>query len=266
MLRVSNWLGLLLTSFLVATVAAQELNWPQWRGPDRTDLSQETGLLKEWPKGGPPRVWLFQDCGLGYSGPSIVGQRLFIMGAREGKEQLICLDVDTSKEIWAADMGELYENNWGDGPRGTPTVDGEMVYALGANGDLVGAKVADGSIVWKARMQDFGGQVPEWGYAESPLVDGDQVVCTPGRNQGAIVALNKLTGEMVWQSEEFNDGAQYASLVIADYQGTRQYVQLTQQSVASVDAKTGDVVVACRLAGRTPPSYRPRSTTTVMSM
>ncbi len=252
MLRVSIRLGFLLTFCLLATAAAQELNWPQWRGPDRTDLSQEKGLLKEWPKGGPPRVWLFKDCGLGYSGPSIVGQRLFIMGARKGKEQLICLDVDTSKELWSAKMSdEVYENNWGDGPRGTPTVDGEMVYALGASGDLVCAQVADGTIVWKARMQDFGGQVPEWGYAESPLVDGDQVVCTPGRSQGAIVALNKLTGEMIWQSEDFNDGAQYASLVIADYQGTRQYVQLTQQSVASVAAKTGELLWRTEWPGKT---------------
>jgi outer membrane protein assembly factor BamB len=173
------------------------------------------------------------------------------MGARNGVEQLICLDVNSGKELWSTDLGAVFENNWGDGPRGTPTVDGDRVYALSGEGDLVCARINDGSVAWKANMSDFGGSIPEWGYAESPLIDGQKVVCTPGGAQGAVVALNKLTGEKIWQSADFTDEAQYASLVIADHPNARQYVQLTMKSVAGVEAATGKLLWRVDWPGRT---------------
>ena len=115
---------------LAPVLQAGDANWPQWRGPDRDDVSQETGLLQDWPKSGPPHVWMVRECGLGYSGPAIVGDQLFLLGARQGEEQLICLQVSDGKEIWATRVGSILENAWGDGPRSTPTVDGDRVYAL----------------------------------------------------------------------------------------------------------------------------------------
>jgi outer membrane protein assembly factor BamB len=226
-------------------------DWPQWRGPNRTDVSSETGLLQEWPKTGPRRVWLFTDAGLGYSGFAIVEGRLYTLGARKGAEQLLALDAAAGKELWAADAGPMLDNNWGNGPRGTPAVEGGRVYALSARGHLICAQAADGKVLWKKTMEEFGGQVPDWGYTESVLVDGDKVVCTPGGSRGAILALNKMTGEPVWQSKEFKDGAQYASLIAADHNGARQLIQLTQKSVVGVDAKDGKLLWRTDWSGRT---------------
>src|SRR6266404_1169915 len=138
-LLFASSLGFFLNSLLVA--AAHD--WPQWRGPDRTDVSKETGLLKQWPAEGPKRVWLFKNAGNGYSGPAIVGGKLFTMGTRDDNEILLALDADTGKELWTAKIGSILNNNWGDGPRGTPTVDGERVYAMGGQGILICASVAD---------------------------------------------------------------------------------------------------------------------------
>ncbi len=183
--------------------------WLRWRGADISDHSPDKGLLKQWPAGGPQQLWVYRDAGLGYSGPAISGGKLFTMGARDAAIFLIALDAGTGKETWSKQIGVYFKNNWGDGPRGTPTVDGDRVYALGARGKLVCVKTDDGSILWEADMvKDLGGKVPGWGYCESPLVDGDQVICTPGGGKGAIAALDKMTGKKIWQSGEVKDGAQ----------------------------------------------------------
>jgi hypothetical protein len=187
--------------------AGGQADWPQWRGPNRDDISTETGLLKSWPEGGPRRVWLFEDCGLGYAGPAVVGDRLYIMGARDGTEYLLAINVENGREQWAAPIGELYENDWGGGPRGTPTVDGELVYALGGQGNLICARVSNGDVVWSKSMQDLGGTTPNWGYCESPLVYENKLFCTPGGDQGSLAALDKQTGQVLWQSSELKSGA-----------------------------------------------------------
>lgn len=240
----------LLTATALAA-AALASDWPQWRGPNRTDVSKETGLLKSWPAGGPKRVWLYENGGNGYSGPAIAKGKLFTIGTRDGSEVVIALDANTGKELWTAALGGILDNGWGGGPRGTPTVDGDKVYALSGRGDLACVNVGDGKVVWKASMKTFGGKTPGWGYTESVLVDGDQVVCTPGGQQGAIVALNKKTGELIWQSKEFTDGAQYSSLVPARINGTAQYVQLTMQSIVGVAAKDGKMLWKSPFPGRT---------------
>lgn len=225
--------------------------WPQWRGPDRTDVSRETGLLKSWPEGGPARIWLFEDAGMGYSGFSVVDGKLLTMGTRDGKEVLLSLDAQTGKELWATPLAEKLENKWGDGPRGTPTVEGDRVYALGGQGALICAKVADGSALWRATMQNLGGKTPGWGYTESVLVDGDRVICTPGGDQGAMAALDKRTGEVIWRSKEFTDPAQYASPIVFDFNGERQYAQLTMKTLAGISAKDGALLWRADWPGRT---------------
>src|SRR5688572_13745138 len=198
---------LLFTSGLPAV----DYSWPQWRGPDRTDVSQETGLLKEWPKDGPQRLWLFEDAGLGYSSFSIANGKLFTMGAREDTEFLICLDPNTGTELWSARIGSRLLQDRGDGPRGTPTVDGDMVFALGGQGTLVGVAVENGEVRWHKTMSSLGGNKPKWGYCESVLIDGPRVICTPGGKDGAIVSLNKSDGEVIWQATDVSDRAEYSS-------------------------------------------------------
>jgi outer membrane protein assembly factor BamB len=235
---------------LPATVRSAD--WPQWRGPDRTDVSAETGLLKSWPEKGPKRLWSFDKAGNGYSGFSVVGGRLYTMGTRDAKEVVLALDVEKGTEVWASPIGPALENDWGDGPRGTPTADGDFIYALSGAGNVVCLKAAKGEKVWeKDLVKDLGGKVPHWGYAESVLVDGSKVICTPGGKKGALAALDKKTGEVVWRSTEFTDGAQYSSLIAADLNGTRQYVQLTMESIAGVAAEDGKLLWKTRWPGST---------------
>lgn len=231
---------LLIVGFALQNTYA--VDWPQFRGPDRNGVSAETDLLEEWPASGPKQVWLSRDVGLGYSGPAVVGGKIFIMGAKKNKEYLFCLDEKSGETLWSTSMGSKFESPWGDGPRGTPTVDGDRVYAMSAQGLLVCASVGDGKVKWKKTMKSLGGVIQKWGYTESVLVDGDLVLCTPGGEKGTVVALNKLTGKRVWQSEDWQDVAQYASIVPAEIQGVKQYVQLTQQQFSGIAAEDGSVL------------------------
>lgn len=224
------------------TLTASAADWPQWRGPDRTDISKETGLLKTWPEGGPKRLWLFENAGLGYSGPAIAKGKLFTLGTRDGNEMLLVLDANTGKELWTAKLGNVLKNQWGDGPRGTPTVDGDRVYALSGPGDLVCLSATDGKVLWQTNLTALGGKVPGWGYCESVLVDGNQVVCTPGGSKGALAAFDKMTGKLNWQSAEFTDGAHYSSMMPAEINGTRQYVQLVEKNFVGISAQDGKLL------------------------
>ena len=142
-------------------------DWPQWRGPERDGISRETGLLQAWPSAGPKRVWLSRDIGLGYSAPVVAKGRLFIMGTEGGKEKLFAKEAKSGKTLWTAALGGVLSNNWGDGPRGAATVDGDRVFALGAKGGLICANAKDGKVHWRVELgKDLGGKVPNWGYTE----------------------------------------------------------------------------------------------------
>ena len=227
-------------------------DWQQWRGPNRDGISRETGLLQAWPSAGPERVWLSRDIGIGYSAPVVARGRLFVLGTKDGKEQLFAKEVKGGKTLWTAPMGGILSNNWGDGPRGAAAVDGDKVYALGAKGGLICANVGDGKVNWRVEMvKDLGGKVPGWGYTESVLVDGDYVICTPGGKRGALAAIDKKTGEVIWRSSDWTDGAQYASVVPAELNGQRQFIQLTQKTLAGVSARDGSVLWRNAWSGRT---------------
>ncbi|MGB0580606.1 MAG: PQQ-binding-like beta-propeller repeat protein [Limisphaerales bacterium] len=231
--------------------SADAADWPRWRGTDHTDHCQETGLLKSWPANGPKQSWVNKNAGLGYASYSIVDGVLYTMGLRGESEQLIALNVSNGKELFAANVGGRYKNGWGDGPRSTPTIDGNRVYAMGGHGDLICADKKNGRVIWKASMARLGGKRPNWGYCESVLIDDGKVICTPGGPQGAMAALDKNTGRVIWQSEQWTDGAQYSSVVPATIQGRTQYVQLTQKSLVGIDAKNGDVIWKSPWQGRT---------------
>jgi outer membrane protein assembly factor BamB len=227
----------------VSPLAIAEGPWPQWRGANRDDISTETGLIQDIPEGGPPRLWLFENCGTGYSGPAIVGDKLYILGGRNGNDLLLCLDVATGKELWASEpLGKMLVNDWGDGPRSTPTVDGEHIYAMASEGNFVCLNKADGAIVWTKAMQDLGGKIPTWGYSESPLVRDGKVYCTPGGEHGAIAALDKNTGEVLWQSKGLADPAHYSSIVPMDRDGKAILVQLLMKELVGVDPEDGRAI------------------------
>jgi hypothetical protein len=234
----------LLGTFTTAVVAATG-DWPQWRGPDRNGVSQETGLLKKWPAGGPPLAWKATGLGSGYATVAVAGQRIFTTGDKNGSGYLIALNRADGKPLWTTQIGKAGASGWGgfEGPRGTPTVDGELIFTIGQWGELVCVDAATGKEQWRKDFTtDFGGGRPEWGYSESPLIDGDKVVFTPGGSRGAVVALNKKTGALVWQSKDFKDPAHYASLIIAEIGGVRQYIQLTEASVAGLAAADGQLL------------------------
>jgi outer membrane protein assembly factor BamB len=224
-------------------LCALAADWPQWRGPERTGISKETGLLQEWPKDGPKLLWESKEIGGGYSTPSVVGDRIYLMGDKDGKEFVLALNAADGKAVWTAPVGNVGKNRGPQypGARSTPTVDGELLYALGSDGDLVCVETATGKERWrKSFSKDFAGAPGMWAYSESPLVDGDVLVCTPGGVKATMVGLNKKTGDAVWQSAMEDAGqAAYSSPIVIQTGPVKQYVQMLQKGLVGVDAKTG---------------------------
>ena len=219
----------------------QAADWPLFRGAARDDISTETGLLKTWPEGGPALAWKASGIGGGFSGVSVSEGRVFTMGEDPSSSLLFALDEATGKQLWSAKVGPIGGGSGYPGHRCTPTADGNLVFAFGQFGDLVCVDSATGKEVWRKNLEkDFpGSKVPRFGFSESPLVDGDKLIFTPGGPSGCIAALNKKTGEVLWRSADLPDNAAYSSLVVATIAGVRQYVQFTEASVAGVSAVDG---------------------------
>jgi outer membrane protein assembly factor BamB len=212
--------------------------WPQWRGSNRDGLSKETGLLKQWPADGPPLAWKAAGAGRGYSSMSISKGRLYTLGLRGEREFLVAFDVKTGKEVWATAYGGGFRNDRGDGPRGTPTVDGDRVYALGGNGDLSAFEAAGGKLVWTMNvLQKFGGTNITWGISESPLVVGEKLLVNAGGPGAGIVALNKKDGSLIWKSQ--SDRAGYSSAIPVAVGGKTQVVFFTSTRGLGLDLETG---------------------------
>ncbi len=229
---------MLLLSMASVSFAQSNANWPQWRGPNRDGISKETGLLKQWPAEGPPLAWKAAGAGRGYSSFSLANGRLFTMGLRGEREFVIAFDVATGKEAWATAHGTAFRNDRGDGPRGTPTVDGERVYALGGSGDLSALNARTGQVVWtKNILKEFGGRNITWGISESPLVVGDKLLVNPGGPGASIVALNKSDGSVIWKSQ--SDKAGYSSAIPVQVNGGTQVVFFTHERAVGLDLKDG---------------------------
>ncbi len=208
-------------------------DWPQWRGPKRDGVSQEKGLLAKWPDAGPKLAWKFDKAGLGFSSFAIRDGKLYTLGSRGDEEIVLALDAANGAELWTAKIGPIFTykaNNWGDGPRSTPTLDGNLLFVLGGQGEFVCVDlVKNGAEVWRKNLiKDLDGVVmSDWGYTESPLVDGDRVVVTPGGKSGLMAALDKKTGAPIWRSTAVTHKAPYSSMVAAEINGTRQYIQFS---------------------------------------
>jgi outer membrane protein assembly factor BamB len=212
--------------------------WPQWRGPNRDGVSKETGLLKQWPESGPPLAWKATGAGRGYSSMSVSKGRLYTMGLRGEREFVIAFDFKTGKEVWATPHGAPFRNDRGDGPRGTPTVDGDRVYALGGSGDLTALDAATGKVVWTMNvLQKFGGANITWGISESPLVVGEKLLVNAGGPGAGVVALNKKDGSLIWKSQ--SDRAGYSSAIPVVVNGKTQVVFFTSTRGLGLDLETG---------------------------
>jgi outer membrane protein assembly factor BamB len=211
-------------------------DWPQWRGPNRDGKSAETGLLKQWPAGGPPLAWRATGAGEGYSSFAVANGRLYTLGARKGTEYLIAYDAAGGKRLWETANGRQFENDRGSGPRATPTVDGDRIYAFGASGDLSAVDAASGKPIWKVNvLSEFGGSNINWGLSESPLVLSDRILVNAG---GPIVALKKTDGSQIWKSEGLGP-AGYSSAVLHEAGGIREAIYFTHTGVIGVDVNSG---------------------------
>lgn len=228
-----------LTTFAALAPAA---DWPQWRGPDRTGVSQEKGLLQEWPEGGPKLAWKAEQFGTGYSSPVVVKGVVYTQTTRDGVEYAVALTEADGKEKWATEIGKVGKNNGPQypGTRSTPTVDGDHLYCLASDGELNCLTTA-GKVVWHKNLaKDFDGKVGNWAYTESVLVDGDAVVCTPGGETATLAKLKKTTGEVIWKAAvPGGDVADYASIMPVTVNGKKEYVQYMRKAAVGVDAETG---------------------------
>ena len=237
------WLFLL--TFLLPAEALRADDWAQWRGQHRDGISPETGLLKEWPKQGPKLLWEVKELGSGYSTPAVVGQRIYVLGNDGLENEFVqALAVSDGKRVWSARLGKV--GNPEQQPkfaaaRSTPTVEGEFLYALGSDGDLACVAIGTGKVLWHKNLRNaFGGKPGIWAYSESPLLDGDKLVCTPGGSDATLVVLNKKTGELLRKcAVPGGDPAAYSSAIIVEGAGLKQYVQVLQGGLVGVDAQSG---------------------------
>jgi len=246
MLNKRRLLQFVLVAGLSANAAGQSApssDWPQWHGPDRSNVSRETGLLKQWPASGPPALWSVPGIGAGYGSVAIKDDRIFVQGSAGGRSVVYALNRADGKGLWSKALGPVGSNDKGSGPRSTPTVDGDRVYVLTENGDLACLKAQDGAALWQRNiLKDFRGRNIVWLLSESPLVDGDHVVVTPGGAGAGMVALDKMSGQTVWAAKELSDEAGYASAIVADVQGVRTIMTLTGEAGVGVRAADGKLM------------------------
>jgi outer membrane protein assembly factor BamB len=230
--------SVLIASALAAAALQAQPEWHQWRGANRDGHSQEKGLLQSWPEGGPKQVFAVGGVGRGYSSFSAAADRLFTLGATDEEERVIALDARTGLVLWRFANGPVFRNDRGDGPRGTPTVDGDRVFALGGNGRLAALDAATGKAVWQVDLLDeFRARNITWGISESPLVVDGKVLVNPGGRGASVAALDRDTGRVVWKTGD--DRAGYSSAILADAGDTRQAIFFTDARALGVDLRDG---------------------------
>ena len=240
-----------LLSVLAATptlsLAGEEADWPQWRGPNRDGHAAPQELLGEWPETGPAPRWEFQQAGRGYSSVAVADGLLYTMGSRGGACFALCIDVETGETVWESEVSRAstdddYMHGWGGGPRSTPTVDGDQVFVLTDIGVLASLGRNDGDLQWKIDLvNDLGGSIPRWGYSESVLVDGDRVVVTPG-GEKFLMAVDRNRGEPVWHSRGFDEGAQYVSVIKGTVGSVSFYLTAAPSGLVAFDTETGQLL------------------------
>lgn len=243
-----NLFGLVIVLAAVLPLAADD--WTGFRGPDRSGVSKEKGLLEKWPEKGPKLAWKSDKAGRGYAGMAVVKGVVYVMGAIDKEEYAIALD-DKGKLKWQTKLGPVLDfnsNSWSHGPNSTPTIDGDLVYCLGSKGVLM-CLDKDGKEQWKKDLpKDFAGLVDDrfggepkfgWGYCWSPLVDGDLLFIVPGGPKGTFAALDKKTGKEKWRSAAIKEVATYSTPALATIAGVKQLVYVYKKGVMGVSAADG---------------------------
>lgn len=237
----------------VASVAQGE-DWLGWRGPDRANRSTETELFASWGSSGPKLNWMAEGIGAGYASVSVSGERIYTTGNFDDGQSAVAIDAANGAVLWRQPITKGVPQHSYEGSRTTPTIDGDRLYVVSSDGRIVCLRAEDGTEVWSRDFKDWDGELMSgWGFSESPLVDGDQVVCTPGGKRGMMVSLNKMNGEEVWaatlessdydsNASELKDGAGYASVVVSNGGGVKQYVQFVGRGLIGVRASDGDLL------------------------
>ena len=237
---------MMVTMLVMTGMSVMAQDWAQWRGPNREGIFKGANLNLDWTAKKPALLWTFRQAGSGFTAPTIIGTTLYCQGADDTNDFAFALDTQTGKEKWRQNLGELHKSyqNRGDGPRGSVTVDGDKLYLVRGGGQVHCLMAADGKKVWEKDLaKDFGGKVMGgWGFSESPLIDGNLVICTPGGSQGTMVAFDKNTGDVAWVCKEWTDDTGYSSAIIAEVGGIRQYIQQSSKGVAGVSAKDGKLL------------------------
>ena len=220
--------------------------WPQWRGPIRDNVSHEEGLLQVWPEGGPPLEWQVEGIGQGIASVSIADARIYTVGYVQDSEYAFALDQRTGEKIWATRIGEAVQEatlmRWLS--QRSPTVDRDRVYFFRADGDLVCLQATDGVELWrKSYLKDFDAGQPLWGHCDFPLVDGDRLVIAPGSPSVGIAALNKFSGDVIWQTKIPGVARTgHAAVVAATFGKVRQYLIYSDRGLFGVNATDGEIL------------------------
>ena len=253
---INNLLAAMLAVLVISGSIGVAEDWPQWRGAARDGKNSETGLFEYWGENGPPVAWVAEGMGSGYASVSVVDGRIYTTGNFEDGQAVVCVDAKTGEQVWKTSLTEKSPKHGYPGSRSTPSIDIETghLYLVTSAGSIECLSSKDGSLVWQRSFNDWGGKMMSgWGFSESPLIDGDWVLCTPGGKQGMVVALNKATGEEVWASKlpayesetgvngkGLKDGAGYSSVVISEAGGVKQYIQLVGRGLIGIRASDGE--------------------------
>jgi len=239
MRRAGLWVLVVIAAWGVSAAVAED--WPQWRGPDRTGISKETGLLQSWPEGGPRPRWAVTSLGQGYGSVSVAGGTVYVTGADGSKAVLYALGLD-GKDKWKAVFGKLFTKSYAVA-RCTPTVEGDRVYVYSSGGWAACFEASGGKKVWDLdTMRAFDGRNIRWGIAENPLIVGDLFLCQPGGPDAAVVALNKTTGKTVWTSKGLSERSAYCSPLLVRAGDRQVVVTQTEEHIVGIDVKTGKVL------------------------
>lgn len=222
--------------------SANEVGWTQFRGPNSNGISNETGLATSWPESGPEELWRV-PIGAGFSGIVVSKSRGYTMDSQGEEEFLLCFNTKSGQEIWRTSVGPIFKNSFGDGPRSTPAIDQDVVYALGSEGRLVAANAESGEAIWSVELKEtFSFRPPEywWGFSVSPYIVEDLILLNVGgEGNKSLAALNKKTGETIWTAHE--DVAAYSTPTALEFNGRKQFVFVTGTNVVSVSPE-GDVL------------------------
>ena len=244
-----RFLLLLVLNVSVAALAGDKITWPCFHGPQRNNLSTDTGLMQAWPQEGPELLWTTSGIGHGYSSVAIVGERIFTAGMIDKQTYVTALDLN-GKQLWQRLNGKSWEASerqpWAvpyAGSRGTPTVDDDTVYHLSELGRLTVFDIHTGEERWhKELLETFNAERPEYGYSESVLIQGDALFCCPGGGGGYMIALEKGTGRTLWASTEIKDAVGNCSPVFASIDGVEQIITMSANRVLSFNPNNGHLL------------------------